>query len=119
MNNISQSELEIMKVLWKEGESTSIDIVKNVQKTNTWKHNTIMTLVSRLVAKGCIEVLRDKGELLVYRPLVEEQMYKEEQTQSFLDKMYEGSLNSMLASFAKSKKLTKKDLQDLMNLIDE
>lgn len=73
MKEISKSELEIMQFLWKNGESTSVDIVKNVGQKIDWKNNTIMTLVSRLVTKG----------------------------------------------FAKSKKLTKKDLKNLMKIIDD
>lgn len=119
MKNISESELEVMQVLWKNGESTSLEIVSEVSKKKEWKNNTIMTLVSRLVNKGFIEVIRDKGTLLLYKPLVTEYNYKSKETNSFIDKMYEGSLNNMLVAFAKSKQLTKKDLQELMDLIDE
>lgn len=119
MKNISESELEVMQVLWKRGESTSLEIVKGVAKKKEWKHNTIMTLVSRLVSKGFIEVIRDKGDLLIYNPLVSEVEYKSKETSNFIDRLYEGSLNDMLACFAKTKKLTKSDLEDLMKLIDE
>lgn len=119
MKNISDSELEVMQVLWKKGESTSLEIVKEVAKKKEWKNNTIMTLVSRLVSKGFIEVIRDKGDLLVYNALISETEYKTKETTNFIDKLYEGSLNNMLASFAKSKKLSKKDLEDLMKLIEE
>lgn len=119
MKNISESELEVMQVLWKNGESTSIDIVKEVAKKKEWKSNTIMTLVSRLVSKGFIEVIRDKGALLLYKPVISEYNYKSKETNNFIDRMYEGSLNNMLVAFAKSKQLTKQDLQDLMKLIDE
>ena len=119
MKNISESELEVMQVLWKNGESTSIDIVKEVTKKKEWKSNTIMTLVSRLVSKGFIEVIRDKGALLLYKPVISEYNYKSKETNNFIDRMYEGSLNNMLVAFAKSKQLTKQDLQDLMKLIDE
>ena len=119
MKNISDSELEVMQVLWKKGESTSLDIVKEVAKKKDWKNNTIMTLVSRLVSKGFIEVIRDRGDLLIYSALISETEYKTKETTNFIDKLYEGSLNNMLASFAKSKKLSKKDLEDLINLIDE
>lgn len=119
MKNISDSELEVMQVLWRNGESTSLEIIKEVTKKKAWKSNTIMTLVSRLVSKGFIEVIRDKGELLIYNALVSETEYKTKETTNFIEKLYEGSLSNMLASFAKSKKLSKKDLEDLMNLIDE
>ena len=57
MKNISEAELEVMQVLWKNGESTSIEIVKEVAKKKDWKNNTIMTLVSRLVNKEFIEFI--------------------------------------------------------------
>jgi predicted transcriptional regulator len=41
------------------------------------------------------------------------------ESESFLEKMYEGSINEMLAGFAKNKKITKKDLEDLMKLIED
>lgn len=64
MKDISKSELEIMKFLWENGESTSIEIVENVSKKNEWKSNTIMTLVSRLVSKGIVEAKKSKGTLI-------------------------------------------------------
>ena len=119
MKNISEAELEVMQVLWKNGESTSIDIVKEVAKKKDWKNNTIMTLVSRLVNKEFIEVIRDKGNLLLYKPTVSEYDYKSKETNNFIEKLYEGSINNMLVAFAKSKKLSKKDLEDLMKLVED
>ena len=119
MKNISEAELEVMQVLWKKGESTSIEIVKEVAKKKDWKSNTIMTLVSRLVNKEFIEVIRDKGNLLLYKPTVSEYDYKSKETNNFIEKLYEGSINNMLVAFAKSKKLSKKDLEDLMKLVED
>ena len=118
MKNISEAELEVMQVLWKKGESTSIEIVKEVAKKKDWKSNTIMTLVSRLVNKEFIEVIRDKGNLLLYKPTVSEHDYKSKETSNFIEKLYEGSINNMLVAFAKSKKISKKDLEDLIKLVE-
>ena len=118
MKNISEAELEVMQVLWKNGESTSLEIIKEVTKKKEWKNNTIMTLVSRLVNKEFIKVIRDKGNLLLYKPIISEYDYKSKETNNFIEKLYEGSINNMLVAFAKSKKLSKKDLEDLMNLIE-
>ncbi|MBR3888421.1 MAG: BlaI/MecI/CopY family transcriptional regulator [Clostridia bacterium] len=119
MKNISESELEVMQAIWKLGETTSIEIVKEVSKKKGWEKNTIMTLVSRLVSKKFIEAKKRKGELILYKPLVKEDSYKVKETENFLERMYEGSINDMLAGFAKSKKITKKDLEDLMKLIED
>lgn len=119
MKDISDAELEVMQFLWKNGESTSVEIVKHVSQKSEWKNNTIMTLVSRLVSKGFVEAMKNKGKLIIYKPIISEEKYKTKETNSFIEKMYEGSLNNMLVAFAKSKKLTKEDLEDLMKLIDD
>lgn len=119
MKDISKSELEIMKFLWENGESTSIEIVENVSKKNEWKSNTIMTLVSRLVSKGIVEAKKSKGTLIKYKPIITEYDYKTKETTNFIDKVYNGSIENMLVAFAKNKKLTKSGLEELMKLIDE
>lgn len=119
MKDISKSELEIMKFLWENGESTSIEIVENVSKKNEWKSNTIMTLVSRLVSKGIVEAKKSKGTLIKYKPIITEYDYKTKETTNFIDKVYNGSIENMIVAFAKNKKLTKSDLEELMKLIDE
>ena len=119
MKNISEAELEVMQVLWKNGESTSLEIIKEVTKKKEWKNNTIMTLVSRLVNKEFIKVIRDKGNLLLYKPIISEYDYKSKETNNFIEKLYEGSINNMLVAFAKSKKLSKKDLEDLIKLVGD
>ena len=119
MKNISEAELEIMQVLWEKGESTSIEIISEVKKKKDWKNNTIMTLVSRLVNKEFIGVIRENKSLLIYRPLISEYDYKSKETNNFIEKLYDGSINNMLVAFAKPKKLSKKDLEDLIKLVED
>lgn len=119
MKNISEAELEVMQVLWAKGESTSLEIISEVKKKKEWKNNTIMTLVSRLVNKEFIDVIREDKSLLVYKPKVSEYDYKSKETNNFIEKLYNGSINNMLVAFAKSKKLSKKDLEDLIKLVGD
>ena len=119
MKNISEAELEVMQVLWQKGESTSLEIISEVKKKKEWKNNTIMTLVTRLVNKEFIDVIREDKSLLVYKPKVSEYDYKSKETNNFIEKLYSGSINNMLVAFAKSKKLSKKDLEDLIKLVGD
>ena len=50
---------------------------------------------------------------------MDEYEYKSQETNNFLEKLYEGSLSNMLAGFAKTNKLSKKDLEELIKLIEE
>lgn len=119
MKNISEAELEVMQVLWSRGESTSLEIISDVKKKKDWKNNTIMTLVSRLVNKEFIDVIREDKSLLIYKPKISEYDYKSKETNNFIEKLYNGSINNMLVAFAKSKKLSKKDLEDLIKLVGD
>ena len=119
MKNISEAELEVMQVLWQKGESTSLEIISEVKKKKEWKNNTIMTLVSRLVNKEFIDVIREDKSLLIYKPKVSEYDYKSKETNNFIEKLYNGSINNMLVAFAKSKKLSKMDLEDLIKLVGD
>ena len=119
MKNISEAELEVMRVLWQKGESTSLEIISELKKKKEWKNNTIMTLVSRLVNKEFIDVIREDKSLLIYKPKVSEYDYKSKETNNFIEKLYNGSINNMLVAFAKSKKLSKKDLEDLIKLVGD
>ena len=119
MKNISEAELEVMQVLWQKGASTSLEIISEVKKKKEWKNNTIMTLVTRLVNKEFIDVIREDKSLLIYKPKVAEYDYKSKETNNFNEKLYNGSINNMLVAFAKSKKLSKKDLEDLMKLVGD
>ena len=118
MNKITEAELEIMKVLWENKEATSLQIIDEVSKTTDWNKNTIKTLISRLVEKEVISVDKNKGNLYLYTPNISIEEYKSEENKNFLKKLYNGSVNDMLLTFAKSNELTRKDLEELMKLID-
>lgn len=119
MSKISQAELEVMKVIWSKKETTSLEIINEISKKTNWNKNTIKTLISRLVGKGAIEVIKNKGELYIYKPVITKQEYRKSENDDFLEKVYNGSINDMLLTFVKANKLTKKDLKELMDIIEE
>ena len=53
-----------------------------------------------------------------YKPLISEKKYLKSANETFLDKLYDGNVNNMLLNFVEEKKITKKDLQDLMDMIE-
>ena len=66
MSKISEAELEVMKVVWDKKSATSLDIIEEVSKQTDWSKNTIKTLISRLVDKEALKVIKDKGNLYIY-----------------------------------------------------
>lgn len=117
MPSISDAEWEVMKIIWKHGEITANEIIKEMSSNIDWKPNTIKTLINRLLNKEVIAFNKFKKEYSYYAVINEEECIKAE-SRSFLDKVFNGSINSMLLNFVKSQELTKEDIQDLKDILN-
>lgn len=116
---ISESELEVMKVLWELGHATSSQVVDRLTSTTDWKPKTIQTLITRLAAKGAIKAEKTGTKAFLYSPLVSQSEYRAYASKSFLQKVYDGSLNLMVASFIKDQKISPAEIDSLKKLLDE
>ena len=123
MNNsvpqISEAEIEVMKVLWEKDASTAKEIIAEIEKTNDWKPKTIQTLLSRLVAKGAVRTEKKDAKSFIYSAAVKKEDYQSYANRSFIKKLYDGSLNLMLTSFIKDAQLSKADIEELKNILEE
>lgn len=115
---ISEAEFEIMKIVWKYSPINTNDVVEKLADKIAWSPKTVQTLLSRLVKKGALEYTK-KSRVFVYTPLVEEKEYLTEESSSFLDKFYNGALNSMVLNFLEQDKLTKKDIDELKDILNK
>ncbi len=112
--NIANSELPIMKVLWKKGEQTSSEIYEDIKGNKS----TFKTLLKRLVAKEMVGINEINTRTYSYYPLVTEKEYIAYERKGFLKRVFNGSKNKMLLNFIKEENITKKDLEDLMDMIE-
>lgn len=115
IKRIADSELEILKVLWKNAKPMSVsEIKKAVLETMQWEDSTIKTLVSRLCKK---EVLKaEKDGIYKYTTCISEEQYNEYKTQEVIDHLYNGSAKNLVASLVQTKKLTEQDRAELLDL---
>ena len=115
VSKITESEVEVMRVLWKAGcELPIADIRKTLEETSQWETSTIKTLLRRLCQKGV--VLATKKKVFYYKPLFSEAEYNEYTTQNLIDRLYFGSAKNLVASLLGSKKLNKHDIEELRTL---
>lgn len=121
MNNmprISESEFEIMKVVWNNKDPVpASDIIEKVAQKNSWNPRTVKSLINRLTNKGALE-FEQKGKMYLYFPAVSKEDCVAEESESFLDRMFDGALMPMLTHFAKSKKLSRADIEKLRQMLD-
>lgn len=114
---ISDAEWEVMKIIWNKEEVTSGEIISELQEKSEWKASTIKSLISRLLNKEAISFNKNGKEYLYYALVSEEQCVKEE-SESFLNRVFNGSLNSMVLNFVKNQKLSQDDIKELRSILD-
>jgi BlaI family penicillinase repressor len=116
MNNISDSEWKVMKVLWKKSPRLGSEIVEELEADTGWNPKTIHTLIRRLVSKGAVTAKKENTYYSYYAAVTEEECVKEE-TKTFLKKCFNGSLNMLLTNFIEEEKLSEKEIEELENLL--
>lgn len=115
-NNITESEYEIMKVLWKREEALGLGEIM-AQLGDKWARNTVGTLLARLSEKDAIGVIK-QGKSNLYYAIMKEKDYSMSETKSFLSKLYEGSVGNLVASLFENKALSDKEIDDLRKIIN-
>ena len=112
VEKISDSELEVMRVLWEAGDALPItEIRRSLQSSKGWEATTIKTLVQRLCAKGVLA--QEKRNVFYYSPLVSEQEYNDWATGDLIRRQYRGSAKELVAALVRSDGLSKSDVDEL------
>lgn len=113
--NIANSELPIMKVLWEHGELSSPQIFAHLEGNVS----TLKTLLKRLVEKGAVGTNQLTARTYSYYPLVSRANYINYERRGFLKRAFDGSKRKMLLNFVKEEKISRGDIEELLNLIEE
>lgn len=109
---ISDSELEVMRLLWEAGTPLPISEIRiAMQQRKGWEPTTVKTLVNRLVAKNVLA--QEKRNVFYYIPLVSQEEYNSWATSQLIDKLYRGSAKNLVAALVHSDNLSDKDIQEL------
>ncbi|APC39050.1 BlaI/MecI/CopY family transcriptional regulator [Clostridium estertheticum] len=118
MSKISNAEWEIMKIIWNNSEISSINIIKELKDKSEWKPATVKSLINRLLNKNIIGFNKLGYEYLYY-PLVSEDDCIKLESFSFVNRVFNGSIKSMLLTFAQSDELSKLDIKDLKDILNQ
>jgi len=115
--NITDSEYQIMRILWKtDKQMTVADVVRELNG-NDWTASTVSTFLQRLLKKEVIACDK-KGKTNLYYPLLKQSEYDLSETENFLSKIYKGSVKNLVAALYENKKLSKEDVSELKKMFE-
>ncbi len=113
---IHASEWKIMEYLWEESPKTLMQLVRAMNEQVGWAKSTVTTMVSRMEAKGLLRYEEGGRAKLIY-PAVSREQVAEQETASLVDRVFGGSLTSLVAQFVSSRSMSRKDIDELYELL--
>ena len=116
--NLSDAEWKLMNPLWDHAPRTITELTSLVRRDTGWSKSTVITMLSRLEAKGAVrheDGLRAKQ----YYPLIRREDTARAETESFLSRVYGGSLGLMMSAMVDSHALTEEDIAQLSAILDK
>ena len=113
---LSDGEWKLMKTLWEKQPRTLAELVSALDKDTGWSRATILML-KRLIAKGTV-TMDSSGKFQKYSAAITYADVEPEETESFLSKVYGGSVGMMVSNLVDRGALSERDIQELRAILD-
>lgn len=108
-----ESEYKFMCVIWDNAPVNSGKLVELCKERLGWKKSTTYNAIRKMCEKGLIS--NDNATVSV---IVPKEKIQANESESFVDRTFEGSLPSFLASFLGGKTISEKEADILTALIN-
>lgn len=116
--NPTESELEILQLLWKNGPSTVRFINEKQNEIKEVGYTTTLKIMQIMSEKGMLEVNKESRQH-IYTPVLDEGETKGKLLDGFLKKTFSGSAMKMVMQALGNHNPSKEELDEIKNLIND
>jgi predicted transcriptional regulator len=110
---LTDNEFRFAELVWKKEPIPSGDLVKLCEEEFGWKKSTTYTVLKKLCVNRIL-----KNEEAIVTALISREEYHQIRSEEFIGDNYEGSLPKFIAAFMDRRKLTKKQIDEIKEIID-
>ena len=116
-NDITQSEIVIMNVIWEKKEATLRMIMDEVCEKTGWSKHTIISFLKRMEQKELISVVTDTPVKL-YAPLIEKKPTLQETTKGIISNVFDGNLGLLVSNMVSTNDLSDEEISELIEILE-
>lgn len=116
--SLSDGEWKLMNALWANAPCSLSRLVAAMKDETGWTKSTIFVMLRRLSAKNAVS-LDTSGKIQLYSPTVAREDCAIYAAESFLSRVYNGSLGLMVSSIAEQKSLSQSEIDELRKILDD
>ena len=117
MEPLTRKEEEVLRILFKLERAFVKDIIAEMPGKKP-AHSTVSTFVKKLEDKGYV-AHEDFGSTYRYYPAIPKEQFFQRDIKRVVSDFFGDSHKALVSHFAKSKKLSREDLEDILKMIDE
>ena len=110
--NLTDAEWKLMHRLWEQSPQTITQLTAALSAETGWEKHTVITMLTRLEAKGAVRH-EAGGRAKQFYPAARIE------TESFLGKVYGGSLGLMMSAMVEGRALTQEDIDELTAILEQ
>lgn len=110
---IPESEYRFCLLLWEREPITAVEMVKLCQEHLGWKKSTTYTVIKRLGERGILKL--ENG---IVTALVTKEEAEASEIEALVESRFGGSLPAFVAAFARNRKLSDRELDEVQQMID-
>jgi BlaI family penicillinase repressor len=111
-------ELEILKVLWKDGPATVRAVRDSLAGTRDLAYTSVMTVMNIMTQKGFLKRVKD-GQSFVYSPRVSERETTRRMLGDLVDRLFDGSAAAAMLNLLETSDIDEEELKRLRALLNE
>lgn len=116
---LTKAEIQIMNILWDMPEGGCVhDIIARYGEPKP-AYTTVATFIKILQNKAFVGYRKTTGKAHIYFPLITKEEYTRQVMTEVKDNFFGGCKSSFLKFFAREEKLTKDDVQELLDMINQ
>ncbi len=94
------------------------ELLRSLEKNPGWSKSTVNTMLARMTEKGLISY--EQGERAkMYKPCIRKKDADLAETESLIDRVYDGSVSMMMSTLMRQKKLNEDEVSELRRILDE
>jgi BlaI family transcriptional regulator, penicillinase repressor len=114
---LSRQEEQAMQAVWKVGEGNVKTFLENMSGDAAPPYTTLASTIKNLEKKGYLSS-RQVGNMYLYKPVIDEKEYKKNSLTTLVKQHFDNSYKDMVAFFAEQKKISAKELKEIIDMID-
>lgn len=117
MKELSEAEWNVMESLWESSPKVGSQVAADMAGRVGWSRSTTLTMLKRMTEKGLISC-EDNGRMKTYSPMLERETAVKKETESFLNRVYRGSLSMLVCGFVDRQSLSPEEIAEIRRMLD-